>query len=182
LEQADENEPWREPISPTDIPQNALLQNVPCHAISCFNQMSKLCTSTPRKWPSVEFIFILANLLAEIVQAIYAVNPPPPGAPNKRLSYYLLEERLDKFYLEIPEHLQIRVVGDGMIPDPTSSPPPHFFALHLMYWCSAILLHRPLYVSCPLVALVCRCLLGSIVYEENDTEPLFLNSPQRSKR
>jgi hypothetical protein len=130
-------------------------------------------------WSSSSF---LANLLAEIVQAIYAVNPPPPGAPNKRLSYFLLEERLDKFYLEIPEHLQIRVVGDGMIPDPTSSPPPHFFALHLMYWCSAILLHRPLYVSCPLVEFVCRCLLGSTVYEENDTEQLFLNSPRRSKR
>lgn len=122
------------------------LSPIKSHNISCFNQISKLCELTCRVSNPYSERFS-ASLLEEIVQTIYAVNPSQSlsgSQPTKRSAYVLLEERLDKFYLEIPSHLQIRKPSSSDNPDSSNYSPPHVYTLHLLFWCTAILLHRPL--------------------------------------
>jgi hypothetical protein len=49
---------------------------------------------------------------------------------------------LDKWYIDLPEHLR-HESGPSKLP----VPPPHILTLHMQYWCTVLLLHRPLYVS-----------------------------------
>ncbi|KAH8083353.1 fungal-specific transcription factor domain-containing protein [Cristinia sonorae] len=87
------------------------------HITSCFNEFAKL-----------------SIILSMIVQTVYSIR-----RPNSRSSEHSrLEQLLDKWYYELPEHLRF---------DPASQKdselPPHVLTLHMHYWCSVLLLHRP---------------------------------------
>lgn len=115
---------------------------VPIRLISCFNASARLCTSL-----GLSFFFFCflqhscllfphsAGILSNIVETIYAVHPPP--AHSRHTESALLEKRLDKWFVELPEHLQISCAS-------TTMPLPHVLTLHMQYWCSVLLVHRPL--------------------------------------
>ncbi|KAI0249787.1 fungal-specific transcription factor domain-containing protein [Lactifluus subvellereus] len=90
----------------------------PIHTLSCFNASAAL-----------------SNILSEVVQTIYAVHPSQ-GRHSESLR---LGELLDKWLLDLPEHLRF---------DPNSwkkshPPSPFVLTLHMQYWCVVLLLHRP---------------------------------------
>ncbi|KZT22933.1 hypothetical protein NEOLEDRAFT_1070364 [Neolentinus lepideus HHB14362 ss-1] len=91
---------------------------VPGRVISCFNASARL-----------------SIILSNIVQMIYPIHPKS----GRYAEAQRLEKELDKWYLELPEHLRF---------DPASSkapvPLPHILTLHMQYWCTVLLLHRPL--------------------------------------
>ncbi|CAL1709508.1 unnamed protein product [Somion occarium] len=87
------------------------------HVVSCFNEAAKL-----------------SILLSMIVQAIYPIRPHI----FRLTEYSRLEKYLDKWFLELPEHLRY----DPASQKPTTLPP-HALTLHMQYWCTVILLHRP---------------------------------------
>ncbi|TRM66968.1 fungal-specific transcription factor domain-containing protein [Schizophyllum amplum] len=93
------------------------LQAVPGRSISCFNASATL-----------------SNILSMIVQAVYSVRSGP--APDEEVQY--LEGLLDRWYIALPEHLR----RDPGFANQTA-PLPHVLALHMQYWCSVLLLHRP---------------------------------------
>lgn len=76
-----------------------------------------------------------AGILGRIVQAIYAVRI----ASNRLVESVVLEGLLDKWYIELPNHLRFE---PGLSKRPV--PPPHILTLHMQYWCAVLLLHRPL--------------------------------------
>lgn len=86
-------------------------------------------------YSSIIFILFAAGILSKIVQSIYAVRP----VSSRHAESIILEGLLDKWYIELPEHLRY---------DPGSTkhpiPPPHILTLHMQYWCAVLLLHRPL--------------------------------------
>lgn len=73
------------------------------------------------------------------MQAIYAVHP----VSSRHVESRFLEGSLDKWYIDLPEHLRYEP-GSSRHP----SPSPHVLTLHMQYWCAVLLLHRPLYVFC----------------------------------
>jgi len=70
-----------------------------------------------------------------IVQAVYAIRQPN----SRHAESIFLESQLNKWYLDLPEHLRW---------DPSSAkqttPLPNVLAMHMQYWCAVLLLHRPL--------------------------------------
>lgn len=76
-----------------------------------------------------------AGILSTIVQAIYAVRP----VSSRHAEALVLEGLLDKWYLELPDHLRY---DSNAVNKPT--PLPHVLTLHMQYWCAVLLLHRPL--------------------------------------
>jgi hypothetical protein len=78
-----------------------------------------------------------ANILCLIVQTIYAVRT----ASSRHLEAATFEGLLDKWYLELPEHLRFDVgaATAGKAPAPL----PNVLTLHMQYWCAVLLLHRP---------------------------------------
>ncbi|KAF5313415.1 hypothetical protein D9611_008569 [Ephemerocybe angulata] len=107
----EELEEWVSP-SPTDIHVP-----VPSYRISCFNASSTL-----------------SGILSTIVQAIYAVRP----VSSRHAESAVLEGLLDKWYLDLPEHLRYDPNGSNKV-----TPVPHVLTLHMQYWCAVVLLHRP---------------------------------------
>ncbi|EPQ51953.1 hypothetical protein GLOTRDRAFT_65551 [Gloeophyllum trabeum ATCC 11539] len=99
-----------EPLPPLTIA-------APGRVISCFNATARL-----------------SIILSNVVQMIYPIRPKP----GRYAEAQRLEKELDKWYLELPEHLRY---------DPASSktpvPLPHILTLHMQYWCTGLLLHRP---------------------------------------
>ncbi|TFK71119.1 hypothetical protein BDN72DRAFT_479127 [Pluteus cervinus] len=90
---------------------------VPGRVISCFNASANL-----------------SCILSRIVQTIYAVRP----GMSRHAESVVMEGLLDKWYIELPEHLRYDPVT-------TKVPilPPHILTLHMQYWCAVLLLHRP---------------------------------------
>ncbi|KAI0800103.1 fungal-specific transcription factor domain-containing protein [Fomes fomentarius] len=121
LEDPEETELWQPHTTPqvmddpNDIPRE--VAPMPGHIISCFNESAKL-----------------SIIISEICQSIYAIKPT--GSRPAELAR--LDSHLTKWSLELPEHLRF---------DPASpknpSPPPHILTLHMQYWCTILLLHRP---------------------------------------
>ena len=113
------------------------LPGVPGRIISCFNASANLCTSV------IEFevfcfllsIVYVANILSRIVQTIYAVRP----IPHRHSESKVLEGLLDKWYIDLPNHLRYE---PGLSKQPV--PLPNVLTLHMQYWCAVLLLHRPL--------------------------------------
>lgn len=68
------------------------------------------------------------------MRAVYTVNP----TGDRRISVSSLEAKLDKWYLDLPSSLRWDY-------SPQSCPSPHVTLLHMEFWCSVLLLHRPLY-------------------------------------
>ncbi|KAG2130112.1 fungal-specific transcription factor domain-containing protein [Suillus cothurnatus] len=73
----------------------------------------------------------LSTILSKLVQSMYAVHP----VTSRHIEAVQLEELLNKWYLDLPEHLQLK---QG------ATVPPHILTLHMQYWCTTLLLHRPL--------------------------------------
>lgn len=69
------------------------------------------------------------------MQCLYAIKPP--SYRHQELQRF--EKMLSKWYLDLPEHLRY---------DPATQkntvPLPHVLTLHMQYWCTVLLLHRPL--------------------------------------
>ncbi|EAU83952.2 hypothetical protein CC1G_09834 [Coprinopsis cinerea okayama7 len=97
----EEMEDW-----PVRIPQENP-NPIPCHRISCFNASS-----------------ILSGILSTIVQAIYAVRP----VSSRHAEALVLEGILDKWYLELPEHLRYDSTATNK-----QTPLPHILTLHMQY-------------------------------------------------
>lgn len=76
-----------------------------------------------------------AIILSMIMQAIYPIRPHS----FRQTEFTRIEQLLDKWYLELPEHLRF----DANTPK-YSTLPPHILTLHMQYWCTVLLLHRPL--------------------------------------
>lgn len=78
-------------------------------------------------------------MVSHIVQALYSIRTA--HSTSKHAEALQLEQRLDKWALELPEYLRY---------EPTLRklpvPPPHVLTLMMKYWTTVILLHRPLYV------------------------------------
>lgn len=81
----------------------------------------------------------LANLTGRVIHQFYAIR----AGPNRLAESVRVEEALDKWYMDLPAHLQVDATAAATAP---SLPPPQILSLHLSYWCTVILLHRPLFV------------------------------------
>lgn len=77
-----------------------------------------------------------AIILSKIVQALYAVR----SGPGRHAESLRLDQELDKWYFELPDHLRY----DSARSKKGATPPPHVLVLHMQYWCVVLLLHRPL--------------------------------------
>ena len=78
-----------------------------------------------------------AITLSEICQSIYAIK----ATANRITELTRLDSQLSKWLIELPEHLRF----DPAAPK-TPPPPPHILTLHMKYWCTVLLLRRPLCV------------------------------------
>ncbi|KAI0824538.1 fungal-specific transcription factor domain-containing protein [Trametes gibbosa] len=92
----------------------------PGRILSCFNERAKLSV-----------------ILSEICQTIYAIKPPA----SRPAELVRLDSLLTKWSLELPEHLRFDCAAPRAPP-----PPPNILTLHMQYWCTVLLLHRPLCV------------------------------------
>ena len=79
-------------------------------------------------------------MISEICQAIYSIKP----ASNRPAELARLDSQLTKWLLELPEPLRYDPASPKNPP-----PPPHILTLHMQYWCTVLLLHRPLWVLFP---------------------------------
>ena len=78
---------------------------------------------------------VAALVLSQLCQGIYAIKPPG----NRPVELAKLDNQLTKWSLELPEHLRFDPASPKIPP-----PPPHILTLHMQYWCTVLLLHRPL--------------------------------------
>ena len=84
-----------------------------------------------------------ATILSKIVQSIYSIR----NNASRHAESTHLEGWLDKWYLDLPEHLRFGVRYDAtgnLVMMDGRIPPPHILTLHMQYWCTTLLLHRPL--------------------------------------
>ena len=79
---------------------------------------------------------------------LYAIRNPPMSVRLAERAH--LEEKLEKWFLDLPEYLRFDVYShQRQSTTPATSltlPPPHVITLHMQYWCTVLLLHRPLLV------------------------------------
>ncbi|KAI0943292.1 hypothetical protein AcW1_002495 [Taiwanofungus camphoratus] len=121
-EESDELESWApHPSSPlqddTEEPEFPEVVPVPGYIISSFGASAKL-----------------SNILSFIMQGLYAIQPQA----CRQTDFSRLEKDLSKWYLELPEHLRFDPAAPKNL-----APLPHILTLHMQYWCTVILLHRP---------------------------------------
>lgn len=107
--------------------------------------------------------FSIATILARIIQTSYAVRLTESSTRARRREEAAeLENALDRWHLDLPAHLRVEIryesttpTGDNgrvvvcssdesKAPGSSGVPPPHVLALHMQYWCTVLLLHRPL--------------------------------------
>jgi hypothetical protein len=94
---------------------------VPGRVISCFNASANL-----------------SGILGKIIQSVYAIRPNT----SRQAESAILESMLDKWYLDLPDHLRCEISAGG-VPSSSAVPPPNVLTLHMQYWCTVLLLHRP---------------------------------------
>ncbi|TNY20133.1 fungal-specific transcription factor domain-containing protein [Rhodotorula diobovata] len=92
------------------------------HTLSCFNAAGAL-----------------AVIINRIISNIYAIRIRVLGQSSETL-LSLLDQSLASWYLALPPHLQYN-------PASSKVPPPHILSLHLQFYSSLILLHRPFSAS-----------------------------------
>ncbi|KAI0293914.1 fungal-specific transcription factor domain-containing protein [Russula brevipes] len=98
----------------------------PINTLSCFNASAVLFFHLTR---------LAANILGDVVQTIYSVR----SGPGRHSESIRLGTLLDKWLLDLPEHLRFDP-GNWKKPHP---PSPFVLTLHMQYWCVVLLLHRP---------------------------------------
>ncbi|KAG9085808.1 hypothetical protein FS749_004087 [Ceratobasidium sp. UAMH 11750] len=82
----------------------------------------------------------LSAILSHIVEGLYSIRPSNTGSRSaERIE---LEEQLEKWMLALPPYLRYDI-SRGVVEESGTVPPPHVLTLHMMYWCSVLLLHRP---------------------------------------
>ncbi|KAG8215978.1 hypothetical protein J3R82DRAFT_7961 [Butyriboletus roseoflavus] len=132
-EESDEQEAWvPHPSLPPDTrghgycPGAEMTPAVPGRILSCF-----IASAT------------LSTILSKIVQSIYSIRT----ASSRHTESIRIEGSLDKWYLDLSEHLRFELRYDSMgnlsTTDSRGIPPPHILTLHMQYWCTTLLLHRP---------------------------------------
>ncbi|KAI0634003.1 fungal-specific transcription factor domain-containing protein [Trametes polyzona] len=119
---AEEMERWRPHHAPpvVDDPAESRRDEIPPapgRILSCFNERAKLSV-----------------ILSQICQSIYAIKPPA----SRPAELARLDSMLTKWSLELPEHLRFDPASPKSPP-----PPPNILTLHMQYWCTILLLHRP---------------------------------------
>ncbi|KAL4247550.1 hypothetical protein ABKN59_007339 [Abortiporus biennis] len=122
LDEVEELESWApHPSAPllesADEPHPRTMSPVTGHVLSSFNEFSKL-----------------SIILSMIMQTMYPIRPHL----FRLTEFSRLEKLLDTWYYQLPDHLCF----DPASPKQTNLPP-HTHVLHLHYWCTVILLHRP---------------------------------------
>ncbi|KAI0321497.1 fungal-specific transcription factor domain-containing protein, partial [Amylostereum chailletii] len=124
VDEVEEREEWQSTPSsqqfvydPDEKDPPRPLVAVPGRILSCFNASATLSVIHSR-----------------IIQSIYAVRASARLPEATRL-----EESLNKWYLDLPEHLRF----DPATAKGGAIPPPHVLTLHTAYWCIVLLLHRP---------------------------------------
>ncbi|KAF8452405.1 fungal-specific transcription factor domain-containing protein [Boletus edulis BED1] len=132
VEESDEQEPWTpHPSLPPDTrrhgyrPGTEVMQPVPGRILSCFNASATL-----------------SAILSKIVQSIYSIRT----TTSRHADSIHIEGLLDKWYFNLPEPLRFEMRYDSMGNLSTGSgrmPLPHVLTLHMKYWCTTLLLHRP---------------------------------------
>lgn len=121
----EEFEEWKPHTTDTDDAnrfESVAVAPVEGRIVSCFNASATL-----------------SGLLSVIVQSIYAAHP----VSSRHTESVILESQLDKWYIELPEHLR-HEPGSSKHPVPL----PHVLTLHMQYWCAVLLLHRPFIRHC----------------------------------
>ncbi|KAG6380094.1 hypothetical protein JVT61DRAFT_8179 [Boletus reticuloceps] len=133
VEEPDEQEPWTpHPSLPPDTrrhgyrPGTEMMQPVPGRILSCFNASATL-----------------SAILSKIVQSIYSIRT----TTSRHADSIHIEGLLDKWYFGLPEPLRFEMRYDSMGNLSTTGsgrmPLPHVLTLHMKYWCTTLLLHRP---------------------------------------
>ena len=112
------------------------------HTISCFNASATLCAfflssvtisfAQPGLYPT-------AMILSSIVQCIYAIRPEQ----TRTSQFHALEETLDNWMLGLPEQLRYDPTAARFTNAARPLPAPNVLTMHMKYWCTVILLHRP---------------------------------------
>ncbi|KAG7095560.1 hypothetical protein E1B28_006297 [Marasmius oreades] len=112
-EDPEEGELW--PHHESSKVEHSASNGIPGRIISCFNTA-----------------VTLSGILSMIIQAIYAVRP----VCSRHGESVFLEGILDRWFLDLPEHLRYE-------PSPIYVPLPQVLTLHMQYWSTVLLLHRP---------------------------------------
>ncbi|EIN14455.1 hypothetical protein PUNSTDRAFT_49242 [Punctularia strigosozonata HHB-11173 SS5] len=118
--ETEETEDWQPVNSEPLVPSDKTFEPyppVPARLISCFNASAKLSLIT-----------------GKLMRDIYAIKP----SQGRYSAALRLEEDLDKWYLDLPQSIRYDVAAP-----PSNVPPPHVLTLHMQYWTTVLLLHRP---------------------------------------
>lgn len=143
IDDLEENEEWSVEKSLGELSPPA-----PGRMMSCFNATAVLCMCVTAIlfMPKAEgFFFYPVDIFGRVIQSLYAIRPTGSLATDAAI----LEGALDKWYLDLPDHLQYDL---GSLSDVSSSskplkkPLPNVLALHMHYWAIVLILHRPLWV------------------------------------
>ena len=117
----------------------------PCDVSQCFVRLVNF-VSPPRRSP-----LCLTDVIAgEVLASIYRVSKANV-LPSREIRESL-HKRLSQWSLDLPEYL------DYKVPSNRPCPAPQVLAMHIQYWATVLLLHRPLYVlrfSCVLMPAHC---------------------------
>ncbi|GAA6042703.1 hypothetical protein JCM8097_003755 [Rhodosporidiobolus ruineniae] len=134
-DEPDEHEQWRptrldgtewttEPKQPSDFPSEEIAKTLKAYPPTRAYTMSTFNAAGA-----------LAVIINRIISNIYAIRIRVLGQSSETL-LSLLDQSLASWYLALPPHLQFN-------PNGTKVPPPHILSLHLQFYSSLILLHRP---------------------------------------
>ena len=76
------------------------------------------------------------QIVEAIITQIYPVRPTP--GPSRQAILADLDNRLEQWYITLPEDLQYNASNKRR------TPPPQILFLHIRYWSAVLLLHRAL--------------------------------------
>ena len=85
------------------------------------------------------------GIFGKVMHSLYAIRP----AVNQQMEALALESSLDKWYLDLPDHLRCELVDTGSsfsisLPSKQRKPLPNVLGLHMYYWTTVLVLHRSL--------------------------------------
>ncbi|TBU44710.1 fungal-specific transcription factor domain-containing protein [Dichomitus squalens] len=116
-----------------DIPQDDLKRTwQPCSLDPLYGRLSPIPAMYTSYFRYISSLYIITG---EVLAKIYRVsreNILPSRAVREQL-----HQRLSQWSLELPDHLNYSTKSSR------PCPPPHVLALHIQYWATMLLLHRP---------------------------------------
>lgn len=107
----------------------------PCAVSRCFVRPANF-VCPPRRSP----LYLTDVIAGEVLAKIYRVSRANV-LPSREIRESL-HSRLSQWSLDLPEYL------DYKVPSNRPCPAPQVLAMHIQYWATVLLLHRPLYVLC----------------------------------